>query len=237
MIEFHSSCSKVSDTKICPKCKSSKIIKNGHTKTQKQQYFCKECKKRFLEYYTYKAYLPMINKLIVQLIKEGLGIRSISRVLQISPTTLLRRIITISKSIKPPKLSFGKSYEMDEMCFYVGNKTKKFWLAYAIERETGQVVGFQIGKRTNKTLNFVLKTLKNANPNRIFTDKLRNYSYLISKEIHFTNVYKTNKIERKNLSIRTDLKRFQRRTICFSRSIFITNSILQIYFFCSFSTL
>lgn len=48
MIEAHSSCIKVSDTKICNYCYSSSIIKNGHTKTFKQQYFCKNCKKDFL---------------------------------------------------------------------------------------------------------------------------------------------------------------------------------------------
>ena len=47
MLENLSSCSKVSDTKICPNCYSSEIIKNGTTKTKKQQYFCKNCKGDF----------------------------------------------------------------------------------------------------------------------------------------------------------------------------------------------
>ncbi len=55
MIENHNRCSKVSDTKICPSCYSSKIVKNGKTKTKKQQYFCKNCYKRFLDFYTYQG--------------------------------------------------------------------------------------------------------------------------------------------------------------------------------------
>lgn len=89
MLENHSSCSKVSDTKICPNCYSSEIIKNGTTKTKKQQYFCKNCKRRFLDFYTYRAYLPQINSQIVLLTKEGLGIRSTARILRISVTTLI----------------------------------------------------------------------------------------------------------------------------------------------------
>ncbi len=82
MINFSTSCIKVSDTQICPFCYSNKIVKNGHTKTKKQQFFCKKCRCRFLDYYSYKAYHHRINNYIVEFIKEGLGIRSISRVLK-----------------------------------------------------------------------------------------------------------------------------------------------------------
>ncbi|WP_312767586.1 IS1 family transposase [Epilithonimonas sp.] len=92
------------------------------------------------------------------------------------------------------------------------------------------VVAFYIGRRNNKTLNVVVKTLLNARANNIYTDKLGNYQYLIPKKIHITKKYGTNGIERKNLSIRTHLRRFGRRTICFSKSMRITLVILKIYF-------
>lgn len=237
-MDFHTSCFRVSDVGICPHCHSKSIIKNGHTKTQKQQYLCKNCHKRFLDFYTYQACLPKIDEKIVLLIKEGLGIRSIARVLKISPTTLLKRILIISSNIKTPILSFGKTYEIDEMRFFIRNKNQQYWLIYAIERATKKVVSFNIGKRTNKTLNCVIQTLKNSNAKKIYTDKLKNYSYLIPRQIHFTQSYQTNHIERKNLTIRTHLKRFHRKTICFSRTLSITRVILLIYFFLnSLSTL
>ncbi|AZA54341.1 IS1 family transposase [Chryseobacterium sp. G0201] len=99
MIEDHTRCFRVSDTGICSHCYSGNIIKNGTTKTKKQQYFCKNCKKRFLDYYTYHAYQKNINSQIVSLTKEGLGIKSTSRILKISPTTLLKRIIEIANTI------------------------------------------------------------------------------------------------------------------------------------------
>jgi hypothetical protein len=40
----------------------------------------------------------------------------------------------------------------------------------------------------------------------------------------------TNHIERKNLSLRTHLKRLNRRTICFSKSLVILSACLRIYF-------
>ncbi|WP_324292109.1 IS1 family transposase [Chryseobacterium sp. C-71] len=92
------------------------------------------------------------------------------------------------------------------------------------------MAGFYIGKRTNKTLSTVVNTLLNSNPEMIYTDRLINYHYLIPKEIHQTKRFGTNSIERKNLSIRTHLKRLNRRTICFSKSLPVLVSILKIYF-------
>lgn len=204
-------------------------MKNGTTKTRKQQYICKECRKRFLDYYTYKAYHSNINPLIIQLTKDGLGIRSISMVLKISITTLLRRIKSIAENILPPVLPFGKTYELDEMRFFIRKKSNPMWLVYAIDKVTRETAAFYIGKRNNQTLNVVVKTLLNAKAKKIFTDKLKNYQCLIPKAIHNTQRYGTNGVERINLNLRTHLKRLNRRTICFSRSITILSAILRMY--------
>ncbi|WP_312769571.1 hypothetical protein [Epilithonimonas sp.] len=132
----HNRCIKVSETRICTFCYSCKIIKNGHTKTGKQQHICKQCNHRFLNYYSYNAYRKDIDFLIIQLIKEGLGIRSIARVLNISTTTLLKRILDIAGNIRSPVLSFGKTYEVDEMRFFIRKKSNPMWLTYAMDKTT-----------------------------------------------------------------------------------------------------
>ncbi|PJJ67127.1 IS1 family transposase [Chryseobacterium geocarposphaerae] len=230
MIEDHSSCIRVSDTKICCFCYSKHIIKNGTTKTGKQQYFCKNCHKRFIEYYTYNAYRKTTNSNIIQLTKEGLGIRSTARILKISTTTLLKRITCIAGKICQPENYIHQQYELDEMRIFIKKKANPQWLVYAINKNTKTIAAFYIGKRTNKTLNAVIKTVMHSKPQKIYTDKLRNYQYLIPKEIHDTKRFGTNSIERKNLSIRTHLKRLNRRTICFSKSSLILGCILKIYF-------
>lgn len=93
----------------CSKCKEQKVIKNGRTKNNKQQYYCKMCSHRFIEYYTNQAYKLDINEKIVQLTKEGLGIRSTARILEISATTLLKRIVCIARNIIRPNISRGKT--------------------------------------------------------------------------------------------------------------------------------
>ena len=230
MIENHNRCSKVSDTKICPNCYSPKIIKNGKTKTKKQQYFCKNCNKRFLDFYTYQAYRYGINNDIIALTKEGTGIRSTARLLKISPTTLLTRIITIAKKVVQPSIPKGKIYQVDEIRTYVIRKDKLIWIVNALEKQTKNVVSFNIGRRTNQTLKKVITSLELSEAEKIITDKLKNYKFLIRPEIHSTKFRGINHIERKNLTLRTHLKRLNRKTICFSKSLVILNAILKIYF-------
>lgn len=79
------------------------------------------------------------------MITEGVGIRSIARILHISATTLLKRIIVISKGICLPQMKQGSSYEIDELCTFVKCKTKRIWIVYAFERETRNIVSFNVG--------------------------------------------------------------------------------------------
>lgn len=206
------------------------MIKYGKTKSGNQRYICKLCKKTRVENYNYQAYKPDTNKNIVQLTKEGLGIRSTARVLKISTTTLLKRLVSIARNINQPIISKGKTYEVDEMCTYIKHKRNYIWLVYALEKSSKDVVSFNVGKRTNKTLSRVLDTLKLSEAKKIYTDKLKNYRYLIDKKLHSVKRFETNHIERKNLTLRTHLKRLNRRTICFSKSLIILVSILKIYF-------
>jgi insertion element IS1 protein InsB len=215
----------------CIHCRSWKIIRCGKTASGKQRYLCKECRKRFILLYSNQAYNPTINQQIITLTKEGLGIRSTARFLKISTTTLIKRILIIAHSITSPVISKGKTYEVDEIRTYVKNKNRLIWIVYALERETKRVVSFNVGNRTNTTLKTVIRTLELSEAKRIYTDKLKNYLYLIHKDKHRICFYGTNHIERSNLTLRTHLKRLSRRTICFSRSLTILIACLQLYFF------
>jgi insertion element IS1 protein InsB len=224
------SCSRFGVNHQCPVCKSEKLIKSGKTATGKQRYSCKNCQKRFITNYSYSACKPNTNQQIILFTKEGLGIRSTARVLKISVTTLLKRIIIIAKKIQQPPIVKGKTYEVDEMRTFIGKKSMLRWIVYALDRESKAVVSYNVGRRTNKTLKSVIKSLELSNAKRICTDKLKNYRYLIANKLHQTLVHSTNHIERHNLSVRTHLKRLNRKTICFSRSLTVLMAVLRIYF-------
>jgi insertion element IS1 protein InsB len=149
------------------------MIKYGKTKSGNQRYICKLCNKTRVENYIYRAYDPNIDSDIIVFTKEGLGIRSTARLLRISTTTLLKRIVSIAKTINQPIISKGKTYEVDELCTYIKHKRNFIWVVYALEKESKNVVSFNVGKRTNKTLSRVLDTLKLSEAKKIFTDRLK----------------------------------------------------------------
>lgn len=138
--------------------------------------------------------------------------------------------MSIARNIAKPIISKGQTYEVDEMCTYIRHKKNFIWLVYALEKETKNVVSFNVGKRTNKTLSHVLDTLKLSEAKKIFTHRLKNYRYLIDEKLHSVKRFGTNHIERKNLTLRTHLKRLNRRTLCYSKSLVVLIAILKIYF-------
>ncbi len=207
-----------------------KYVRNGKTRQGKQRYKCKRCGKTFLKSYINKAYCINSNEWIIKLIKEGTGVRSISRLVNISTTTVLSRILKFSKMIQKPLIPKGKRYELDELCSYIQHKENRIWIAYALRKDTREVVDFVVGRRTNKTLKHITNTLILSEAKRINTDKLRNYRSLIPRTIHKTKQFGTNHIERMNLTLRTHLKRLNRRTICFSKKQKYLEAHLRIYF-------
>jgi len=110
---------------------NGKCVKNGFQSNGNQRYKCSVCQKRQQIDYRYNAYKRDINKEIVLFTKEGLGIRSTARILKISATTLLKRILAIARNIQQPIISKEKNYEVDELCTYIRHKRNFIWLVYA----------------------------------------------------------------------------------------------------------
>ena len=121
-------------------------------------------------------------------------------------------------------------YEMDELHTYVNNKANNQWVIYAINKDTKEVADFVVGRRKKNVLRLVADTVILSNPRKIYTDKLKQYLSLLPRCIHCARKSGINHIERKNLSLRTHLKRLGRKTICFNRSIAILTACLKIYF-------
>jgi insertion element IS1 protein InsB len=213
----------------CQYCNGSTVI-HGYSNAGKIRFRCKECKRTFQAELINQAYYDDTNAKITELLKEGVGIRSTSRLLKISPNTVIKRILKIAENIKKPKAEPQQIYELDELRTYVGKKTNLKWIAYAIRRDTKEVTDFNIGYRTNEMLRKVIGTLLNSDAKKIYTDRLVNYRYLIPEILHSTKLYGINHIERNNLTLRMHLKRLGRKTICFSKSMSVLAACMKIYF-------
>jgi len=105
----------------CPKCKSKTSVKDGIVKGR-QRYLCKECKYRYTVEYRGKP--NSLKKLALQLYLEGLGFRSISRILKVSNVSVLNWIKSFGKQIEEYKRVEGnlEIIEMDELHTYIGEK-------------------------------------------------------------------------------------------------------------------
>ena len=205
-------------------------IRKGFQRNGTQKFYCNECLKWQQARYSYQAYRETTDKKIVSLLKESCGTRSIARILEISPTTVTKRILQIAQRIQKPPIVLNRDYEMDELMTYIGRKDRRICVAYAIDRKSKQIVGFSVGRRNRVTLQSVVNTLLLSNATEIRTDKFSLYYSLIPEAIHKVKKRGTNTIERMNLTLRTHLKRLNRRSIAYSKSLSVLSAILKIYF-------
>ena len=103
-------------------------VKDGTQNNGRQRYKCKSCHRKQQALYSYNAYQKGINDEIVTLTKEGVGIRSTARILDISPTTLLSRIVLIAHTISRPQVINRRTYEVDEIKSFVRRKSEHIWI-------------------------------------------------------------------------------------------------------------
>lgn len=118
---------------------------------------------------------------------------------------------------------------MDEQWSYVGSKDHPRWLWYALERMTGGVLAFVLGRRTDETFKALLSKLGPFKLTRYDTDDWPSYSKSLPGDQHVISKRYTQRIENKNLTLRTRIKRLARKTICFSKSEALHDGIIGMF--------
>ena len=113
--------------------------------------------------------------------------------------------------------SANTAAEMDEMWSYVGCKDNQRWLWHAIDRESGDVLAYVLGKRKDRVFLELKSLLEPFGISRFYTDDWGAYERNLDPEHHSIGKENTQKIERKHLTLRTRIKRLARKTICFSK--------------------
>ncbi len=93
----------------CHHCNHS-CIKKGKTKLGVQKYRCTNCKKYQRAEYENFGFKGGTEKKVVVLLKESCGIRSISRILKISTTTVLHIIKREADKIENPLIDVCRCF-------------------------------------------------------------------------------------------------------------------------------
>ena len=109
-------------------------------------------------------------------------------------------------SLKP----YCEEAEMDEQWSFVGSKSNQRWIWYAVEHSTNTILAYVFGKRKDVVFKELQALLAVFNIKRYYTDDWGAYERNISTKEHEVGKKNTQKIERKNLNLRTWIKRLTR---------------------------
>jgi insertion element IS1 protein InsB len=132
--------------------------------------------------------------------------------------------VEIRHLIDPPR-----DVQADEQWSYVGHKKNQRWLWYAIDAATGCILSFVFGRRQDEMCKQLISNLKAFNIRTYYTDDWASYAKYIPAHRHVTGKKYTQKIENKNLSLRTRIKRLTRKTICFSKSELLHDTVIGLF--------
>ena len=119
--------------------------------------------------------------------------------------------------------------EMDEFWSFVVKKSNQRWTWYAIDKDSGIILAWHNGGRTDADFRQLLKYLKNIPIHHYYSDDWGAYSRNLDKNTHHIGKDQTWKIERKNLNFRIHLKRLNRKTICYSKSETVHDNVVGMY--------
>ena len=183
--------------------------------------------------YCYNACIPEVKVKITDMAINGSGIWDTVRVLNVSKATVINtlkskeaNLLQVNPNIKTIGLNAESEVslklgcdlaEIDEQWSFVGSKSNQRWLWYAIDHTTGAILAYVFGKRRDKVFKKLKKLLEPFGIRRFYTDDWGAYERNIDQEKHTVGKRNTQKIERKNLNLRTWIKRLARKTICFSK--------------------
>ena len=221
----------------CPHCRKTNLGKAGKSTKGIQRYFCKNdaCETHtFMLEYRSKAYEAGVKEKIVEMAINGSGIRDTSRVLGIHKDMVINQLKRKEDSLVQVNPNFNlqdgsgvrevtlKSFcgeaEMDEQWSFVGSKSNQRWIWYAVDHSTNTILAYVFGKRKDVVFKALKSLLTPFNIKRYYTDDWGAYERNLPAEKHEIGKTNTQKIERKNLNLRTWIKRLARKTICFSKT-------------------
>jgi insertion element IS1 protein InsB len=175
---------------------------------------------------------------------NGGGIRDTARILGVGKNTVMSalkkssaEVVAVNPYIGTREVAVEIRHLFDspmdvragEQWSYVGDKKNQRWLWYAIDAATGRVLSFVFGRRQDAVCEQPVSNLKAFNIRTYYTDDWGSYSALIPKGKHVIGKQHTQKIENKNLLLRTRIKRLARRTICFSKLELLHDTVIGLF--------
>ncbi len=122
--------------------------------------------------------------------------------------------------------------ELDEMWSFVQSKQQQRWLWQALDHATGEVLAYVLNTHEDKAFLQLKALLRPFGIQHFYTDGWGAYERHLDGEQHIVGKCYTQKIERKHLTYRTRIKRLARKTICFSKSELMHDTVIGLFINC-----
>ena len=131
--------------------------------------------------------------------------------------------------VKLDEVDPQRESELDEMWSFVGNKSNQRWLWHAIERRSGKILAYVLGRRKDEVFIQLKALLLPFGISRFYTDDWGAYERHLDTSKHEVGKQGTQKIENKHLNLRTRIKRLARKTICFSKTVLMHDLVIGLF--------
>ena len=119
--------------------------------------------------------------------------------------------------------------EVDEMWSFVGKKKAPRWFWHALDHRTGVVLAYVFGRREDHAFLKLKALLVPFGITRFYTDGWGAYQRHLDPARHEVGKRNTQQLERKHLTLRTRINRVGRKTICFSRSVWMHDVVIGLF--------
>jgi len=112
------------------------------------------------------------------------------------------------------------------MWSFVYTKDQQRWLWYAVCHKTRNILAYAFGERKDTVFKELKSLLAPFGISTFYTDDWGAYERNLKGFKHVIGKKNTQGIERKNLTLRTRIKRLCRKTICYSKTIIMHDIVV-----------
>jgi insertion element IS1 protein InsB len=203
---------------VCPQCQSDRLVNNGSA-AGKPKKLCRPCGYQFTR--TTPRGKPLAMKVhAVLLYLSGLSMHRIACLLRVSAQSVLNWLRTLAQEHdeKPEPTSRAIILELDEMWHDLKRKRRQRWIWKALDRDTGQLLDWECGRRDQATLKKLVDRLLPWDVKVYGTDKWATYAAVIPQDTLVQSKAMTHEIERHHGRQRHGFGRFKRKSIMVSTS-------------------
>jgi len=123
----------------------------------------------------------------------------------------------------------GEAAEVDEMGRFVQRKAHQRWFWHALEHLTGVVLASVVGSRADEVFEEWQKLLTPFGLVHFYTEAARGYERPLPAAAQTVGTIHPQQSERKHLTLRTRRKRLARKTLCFSNSVFMHDTVIGLF--------